>query len=322
MITAFRLCAALALVLILSGGAVLGQTPDSTLIRIGAALDDETTPLVYGWKSGFFQRAGLNVEVQRFNSGSAVAAAVVGGSLEMGKAGTLAILQAHTKGLPFTMIAPVSYYRNEKPACGLVVPKDSPLRAARDFAGKTVSVSSLGDLFTLTISAWLDANHVDSEAVKYVEIPPPAVLPAMDQGRIDGGMVCEPIFTAALASGKYRLAAATYGAIGRHWQTSAVFAKTDWVDAHRELVERFVRAVHDVNAYVATHEDAATPYLVQFMGLDPASVKDLVHPGRSLYLVPDEFQSLIDAAAKYKTIAHAFPAQELISPLALRPGAR
>jgi NitT/TauT family transport system substrate-binding protein len=317
MIRLLRLLSAFVLLLAFSGSGALGQTD---LIRIGAALDDETTPLVYGWKSGFFQSRGLNVEIQRFNSGSAVAAAVAGGSLEMGKAGTMAILQAHVRGLPFTMVAPVSYYRNEKPACGLIVPAASPLHSARDFIGKTVSVSSIGDLFQLTMSAWLEQNGVDKDAVKYVEIPPPAVMAAMDQNRIDGGLVCEPILHTAIGSGKYRMAAPTYSAVGVHWQTAAIFAKTDWVNAHRELVERFARAVHDVNAFVAAHEDVARPYIIQFIGLDPATVKNEVHPGRALYLIPEQFQSLIDVAAKYKAIAHAFPAQEIISPYALKPG--
>jgi NitT/TauT family transport system substrate-binding protein len=322
MIRSLRSVAALALMLAVCGSVARGQAPDTTTIRIGAALDDETTPLVYGWKSGFFQSRGLNVEVDRFNSGSAVAAAVAGGSLEMGKAGTIAILQAHVRGLPFTLVAPVSYYRNEKPACGLIVPTASPLKSARDFEGKTISVSSIGDLFELTMSAWLEQNGVDKDSVKYVEIPPPTVTAAIDQGRIDGGLVCEPIFHTALSTGKYRMAAATYSAVGEHWQTAAIFAKTDWVDAHRDLVERFVRAVRDVNAYVNAHEDVAAPIIDQFIGLDPATVKNEVHPGRALYLVPDQFQSLIDVAAKYKAIARAFPAQELISPYALKPGAR
>ncbi len=322
MVRSLRLFAAAALMLALSGSLVLGQTPDTTLIRIGAALDDETTPLVYGWKSGFFQSHGLNVEVQRFNSGSAVAAGVAGGALEMGKAGTIAILQAHIHGLPFTMIAPVSYYRNEQPACGIIVPAASPVRAPKDFVGKTLSVSSIGDLFQVTMSAWLEQNHVDKDSVKYVEIPPPAMTAAMDANRTDGGAACEPILHTAISSGKYRMAAPMFNSAGVHWQTAAIFAQTDWVDAHRELVEKFVRAIRDVNTYVAAHEDVASPYMVQFIGLDPSTVKTEVHPGRAIYLVPDQFQSLIDVAAKYKAIARAFPAQELISPYALKPNAR
>ena len=37
------------------------------------------------------------------------------------------------------------------------------------------------------------------------------------------------------------------------------------------------------------------------------------------YLDPREIQPAIDAAARYKVIDHAFPAQELISPEALKP---
>lgn len=311
-----RFLASALLLLALCGSNAVAQ---SDLIRIGAALDDETTPLVYGEKSGFFKKYGIDVDVQRFNSGAAVAAGVAGGALEMGKAGTVAILQAHVHGLPFTMIAPVAYYRNEKPACAILVPTASPIHSPADFEGKTLSVSAIGDLFQVTMSAWLEQHNVPSDSVKYVEIPPPAVTAAMDAGRISGGAACEPVLHSALATGKYRIGAPMFDSAGVHWQTAAIFARTDWVESHRDLVERFVKAVHDVNAYVAAHEDVAAPYIVQFLGLDPSTVKSEVHPGRALYLTPDAFQSLIDVAAKYKALAHAFPAQEIISPLALKP---
>lgn len=65
-------CAALTI------GPAFGQAADPSLIHIGAALDDQTTALLYGQHSGMFARAGLNVEVQKFNSGSIVAGGVVG----------------------------------------------------------------------------------------------------------------------------------------------------------------------------------------------------------------------------------------------------
>jgi NitT/TauT family transport system substrate-binding protein len=310
-------CAFLAVILCASLASA--DVPDQTPIRIGAALDDQTTPLLWAVHSGMFKRAGLNVEVQRFTSGSAVAAAVAGGALEMGKAGTMAIVTAHAHGLPFSLIAPVAYWRNEAPDNGIVVASGSPIKNARDFNGKTIAVSSIGDLYTYAAQAWIAAGGGDPKSVKFVEVPPPSVSAAIDAGRIDGGEVGEPVLSPMLATGKYRLAAPIFDAVGHHWDVAGIFAKDDWLASHRSLVERFVRVIHDANAYVASHENEASPLIVQFVGLEQTTVSHMQHPGRSLYLDPAAFQPAVDLAANYGAIAKNYPAAELISPYALKP---
>jgi NitT/TauT family transport system substrate-binding protein len=311
--------AALAAAPVVTARPAFGQASD--VIRIGAALDDQSTALLYGQHSGMFAKAGLNVEVQKFNSGAIVAAAVAGGSLEAGKAGTMAVITAFAKGLPFRLIAPVSNWSSAKPDSGIVVAANSPIRSAKDFNGKTVSVSALGDLYSYSAQAWFDQNGADGQSVKFVELPPPSVPAAIDQGRIDGGVVAEPLFSAAIGSGKYRLAAPIFDAVGKHWASAVIFARTDWIESHRSLVERFSRAVHDVNLYVSAHESEAEPLIVQYVGLDPAQVKKMIHPERPGYLEPTDVQPPIDIAAKYKGIPKSFPAADMISPAALRaPG--
>ena len=44
------------------------------------------------------------------------------------------------------------------------------------------------------------------------------------------------------------------------------------------------------------------------------------HPGRPLYLDPARLQPVIDLAARYHVIAKNFPAADLISAAALKPG--
>ncbi len=305
---------------LLTARPAFGQAGD--VIRIGAALDDQSTALLFGQHSGMFAKAGLNVEVQKFNSGAIVAAAVASGSLEAGKAGTMAVITAYAKGLPFRLIAPVANWTTTRPDSGIIVAANSPIRTAKDFNGKTVSVSALGDLYTYSAQAWFDQNGGDAQSVKFVELAPPAVPAAIDQGRIDGGVVAEPLYSAAIGSGKYRLAAPIFDAVGKRWANAVIFARTDWIESHRSLVERFSRAVHDVNVYVSAHESEAEPLIIQYVGLDPALVKKIIHPERAPYLEAADVQPPIDIAAKYHGIPKGFPAADMISSAALKPPAR
>lgn len=287
------------------------------LIRVGAALDDQSTPLLYAVHADMFKRAGLNVEIEKLGSGSVVAAAVAGGSLEIGKAATYAIILAVAKGLPFTLIAPIAYYDSNAPDGALLVPANSPFKSARDLEGKTLGVTSLQDFNMLATEAWIDQNGGDPSKVKFIEMPPPAIAAALAQGRIDAAPVFEPAFTAALNGGA-RIGAHVYDAIGKHYIGAAMFANTAWVANHRDAIDRFNRVLLEADQYVSAHESATIPLIAQFVGIDPAVLLKMHHPGRATYLVASEVQPLIDLAAKYKIIAKDFPAQQMICDCALR----
>ena len=303
---------------VLVTGAV-SPAQESPLIRVGAALDDQSTPLLYAAHAGIFKKYGLNVEIDKLGSGSVVAAAVAGGSLEIGKSSTYAFVLAFAKGLPFTLIAPIAYYRDEAPDGALLVAAKSTFKSARDLSGKTLGVTTLQDFNMLATLAWIDQNGGDSTQVKFVEIPPPAIAAALEAGRIDAAPVFEPVYTGAVSSGKARVAAYPYGSIAKRYSGAVLFANTKWVADHRELVDRFNHAILEADQYVAAHENEAIPLIAEFVGIDPALLLKMHHPGRATSIDASDIQPLIDLAAKYKIIPKAFPAQQTICECALRP---
>ena len=60
------------------------QSPPPQLIRIGGGPTDSYIEPFLALDGGFFQRAGLNVEVTPLSNGAAIAAAVAGGALDVG----------------------------------------------------------------------------------------------------------------------------------------------------------------------------------------------------------------------------------------------
>jgi NitT/TauT family transport system substrate-binding protein len=281
-------------------------------IRVGAAMDDQGRPIVYAQQAGIFKKYGLDVQVSRMANGPAVAAAVAGGSLDFGKASTFAIVEAYAKGLPFTIVTDLAYYDSDAPDSGLAVGLKSAINSPKDLIGKTIGVAGLQDINATSIRAWLDQASIDPTQVKFVEIPPPAAVAALVAGRIDGAFLLEPTYSAAMADGKVRILSHPYEVIGHRWSDTAVFANTEWVKNHRDVVMRFARALAESSAYIAAHETETSGVMAQFMGLDPAHVVQLHHPGRSLSTQPDALQPVIDFAAKYKFIPKTFRAQELI----------
>jgi NitT/TauT family transport system substrate-binding protein len=289
-----------------------------TTVRIGAALDDSTTPILFADHAGYFRRYGIAAEIVKITSGAAVAAAVAGGSLDFGKSSIYAIIAAHVRGFPFQLVAPTGSYSSADPDAGLLVAATSPIRVAADLNGKTLGVSSLQDLNMVATEAWVDKNGGNSSTMRFLELSPPSVLDALVAARIAAAPVQDPLMSTIMATGAARNIGSFNDAIARTYQSAGIFATSGWIARNRDVVERFVRAMRDANIYLGKHEGEGVPLIAAFLGISEGSAQQLHHPGRPPFLLPSEIQPLIDLTAKYKIIPHGFAAEELISPAALK----
>ena len=312
------LFAALLLALVPTGAIPVLAQDSEPLIRVGAGPDDPSAPLIYAEKAGLFAKAGLNVKLVRLAGATAVAAAISGGSLEIGKGATLSVVTAIAKGLPFSIIGNISTYRQAHPDIALIVAKDSPIKTAKDLVGQTLAAVSLNDQNSIATFAWLAQRGVDWKSLKYTEIPASASLAAMEAGRIVGSTVYEPVFTADMNTGKVRVIGYPYDAIGATFSDAVLFANPSWLNAHPEATQKFLHVVQAASEYVEHHEDEVSPMSAAFGGVDPKLITGIRHTGRGAIITPALIQPIIDAAVKYNAIPKMLDAKDLICSCALR----
>ena len=92
-----------------------------TTLRLGSSPDVTAVPILYALKSGLYKKAGINLEIVKMNSGSAVMAALVGGSVDLGKSSSFGTLIAIAKGVPITVIGNLAYWDADNPDIALIV---------------------------------------------------------------------------------------------------------------------------------------------------------------------------------------------------------
>jgi NitT/TauT family transport system substrate-binding protein len=318
-VVAVRLFARLALLLAVACAALPAGAQAPETIHLGVGPVDTAIPLYYAAKAGLYKKYGLDVELVKVPNGATTVAAIAGGTLQLGQGSPLAVVTAVGKGgLPLTVIGTISSYVAEHPDYALLVLANSPIHTAKDLEGQTLAAVSLKDQNALATFAWLDAQGVDRAKLKYVEIPASATEAAMEQGRVVAATFYEPFFSAFTSTGKLRVLAYPYDAIGKRFADSVLFGNSAWVNAHPDAVGKFLRAAQDAAAYVGGHENETPALAGEFIGVDPATVAHVRHGLRGVYILPGDLQPMIDAAAKYDVIPKAFPAQTMICPCALR----
>jgi NitT/TauT family transport system substrate-binding protein len=299
-----------------AGSAVQSQTPAT--LRVSGPPLDAYKSAYYAQKAGLFRKYGVNVELSTGASGSAAMAAISGGSLDLAFTAILPAIQAHVKGIEFKIVAPAGWYLSDAPQLMMhvrTVFESPPFWSIH--AAIAVQLRSLSAVHPM--AAWIDQNGGDSKTVRTLELPNAALLPALDEGRIDAATFVTPFLDQALDSGKARVLAKNYDAISKRFQTAGYIATADFAAKNSDALRRFALAMHDAAVYTNAHLPETVDIVAAYSGISAAAIAKSVRATDPEYVDPRNIQPLIDVAAKYGIIDRGFPADEIISQAAVRP---
>jgi len=293
---------------------VAGAQTALTPLHLAGSVNDDVTPMLYAIQSGLMKRAGIDITLDKGTSGSAVSAGVVGGSYQIGKSSVAGLITAHAKGVPFVFVAAAGLYESSAPVTALMVRADAPIKTGADLNGKTVAVSAIGDLYTLTVKGWVDQHGGDSTTLKLTEIPLSAVPAALASGRIDAGCLEEPEVSEALAGGKSRVLGRLFDSIAPRFMYTGWFSTLDWATKNRALLDTFRATLKTATNYTNAHKADTVTLSSNFTLIDPAIVAKGTRVTALATLDPKLIQPVIDASAKYKYIPASFDARDMIDP--------
>jgi NitT/TauT family transport system substrate-binding protein len=293
--------------------ALLGDAPAPTPLRVASTANEEVTPVLYAQQAGLFRAAGLDVDLQVIGNGAAITAAVVGGSIDIGRASLFGVITAHARGVPLVLVAPNAVAESTHTSGGMIVLADSPIHTARDLNGKIGSAAALNDIMVVSVKTWVDKHGGDSKSMQFVELTGPAVSAALDAGRIDVAAVVNPLLTQLLSSPKYRTLGSATDAISPHFLAAAFIATADYVQKNPATVKAFAGAIGKASAYCNDHPQQTAQLLADFSKIDLATIGRMDRSRYDVTLDPRDIQPEIDAAAKYNVISHGFDAREIIA---------
>ena len=310
---------ALMLALLIGGtnvaGAATAPSGPPAQIKIATPGNDGNAMAWYGQDTGIFAQHGLVAEIQpiRRGSGSAIAAAVASGSVDIGEGDIVAIAAAKSHGIPVSILAPSFMYRSALPIQALVVAKTSAIKTAKDLNGGTIGVLSLEGPAKVATQKWLQANGADISTIKFTEITPTTGAQAVARGQITAATINEPFLTPALEI--TRELADPFDVFGKQVQISAWFAKDDWIAANPAVAQRFAAAMHDTAIWAnnpANHAQSAT-ILQKYDGFPDDFLKKMRRAAYGEVYDVSIVQPVLDAATEQKSLAVHVNAHDLIS---------
>jgi ABC-type nitrate/sulfonate/bicarbonate transport system substrate-binding protein len=138
---------------------------------------------------------------------------------------------------------------------------------------------------------------------------------ALQQHRIAAALMTEPFASAAKPVA--RVLGNAGAAVGDKYLVMGWFAPDAWTAQNGETIRRFRLAVAKAASWANAHPDQSAAILVRYTKMTLDTVRSMARAkyDTSGTLDPALMQPVIDAAAKYGTLTHSFPASELIAPV-------
>jgi NitT/TauT family transport system substrate-binding protein len=290
------------------GGA---RAADVQTIRVGMIPVEATCLAYYAKEQGYFDKAGLNVEIDVNPSTLSIASALVTGTYDIGYSTVSTLAEAHAKGLPYVIIAADGVGVDARPTGGIVLAVNSTIKTGKDFNGKIFGTSGLNTLAEYVPRAWVDKHGGDSATMKFIEVPFPAIADALVAGRIDAGYLVEPFITISKNKNTARFFVTGYEAIAPISLSGVWYAMGPWAKAHPDVVARFAAAMGEAARWANANPTKVVPIIVSHLNADPAITAAATRTLFGDRVLNAQIQPWIDVTAKYAKFA-PFPAADLV----------
>jgi NitT/TauT family transport system substrate-binding protein len=285
---------------------------ESTELRIGSVAADTYAEAFYALDLGLFDRAGLNVTITPFNNSGAMAAAVVGGSLDFGAGDAAELANGFNRGIPFVVIAGGAFYSSSAPTTALCIASSSTITRATDLEGQNVALVSLVSLTSTGLRSWLTQHGADITKIHFIELPFSQMVTALDRGTVAAACLSEPVMSQALAGGA-RVFANVFDAIGKQFLISEWYTTQDVLAKKAAAAAQFVRVIYDAAQWANTHHAQSAVILAKYAKID---VTRLEHSHRAVYatnLRAEMMQPVLDTAFRFGSLAMATSAKAMIA---------
>ena len=254
-----------------SGGAEAADLAKVT-VAVLPALD--AMPIYVAREKGYFTKAGIEADVQRFQGGPAVLESVLAGAAQFAIAGTVPFINATAHKAELRAIGVDAYFNSRTKTMGIFVKKDSGIRSVTDLAGRTVGINQRGNVESMIIrTRMLPKEGLKPSTLKIVELPYPLMQKSVAGGRVDAVISFQPFSELMTKDPSLSLIAYldTYIADPGYAITFAV-VHAPYADQHPEVVRGYVSALNEALDFARKNPDEAASIVAKAFNLPPSVV--------------------------------------------------
>ncbi|WP_430783380.1 ABC transporter substrate-binding protein [Actinoplanes sp. G11-F43] len=302
-----RLLAGLAAVVLAGSLAACGTDGDSggttteggvDKVKVGIIPILDVAPIYLGQQKGFFASRNIELTLEAGQGGAAIVPGVVSDQFQFGFSNMTSLMIAQTKNVPIKVVAAGVASTGEagKDFGAVVVKGDSPVKTAKDLAGKKISVNTLKNIGDTVTRQSVRKAGGDPATLQFVEMPFPNMAAALADGQIDAAWAVEPTLSTIKAAGGREIAS-TFVDAAPNLTVAAYFTSGKLQETDPDLVARFTEAVNESLTYADSNPDEVRAILASYTKIDEKLRASLVLPKWPVQINEASVQTLAELGA-------------------------
>jgi ABC-type nitrate/sulfonate/bicarbonate transport system substrate-binding protein len=242
-------------------------------LTVGIQVSPAMTLIMVAEKKGFFNNAGIDVELKEFTAGKFALQAFLGGSLDMAISGEVPVALSILQGNKFRVVGQVVEKTINE--VRVVAQKEQGLETAEKYfkTKKRKLATSFGggpEFFTYN---FLKKHGITASEVELISQKPEDMTSALASGSVDAIAIFDPFARFAERSMGDRGITFADADIYSELYVASIMQKT--LDTRRKDLVSFMKGLKLAEDFVAKHPDQAKEILIGYTKLDRQVVDDI-----------------------------------------------
>ena len=242
-------------------------------MTVGIQTSPAMTLVMVAEDEGYFEKAGVEVELKEFTAGKFALQAFLGGSLDLAVSGEVPVTLSTLQGNKFRVIAQVVEKTINE--CRVVARKEAGLDTAEKYFGakKRKLATSFGggpEFFTYN---FLNKHGIGGSQVELISQKPEDMPAALSNGSVDAISIFDPFA---------RLGEVQMGEKGQTFADADIYSELYVVDVMPATLESkpgelrsFIQGLVNAQVFIREHPEESKQVLIKYTKLDKKIVDDI-----------------------------------------------
>ena len=226
----------------------------------------ETNALIYiAGDTGYFERNGLKVTIKDYDSGGAAVSGLMKNEIDLAIASEFVLVNNVLQQREVRTLGSIDRFEN----MFVVVRKDRGIGKITDLKNRKIGVP-LGTIASFYLGRYLTLHGLGPADVTILNVRPDRSVDALAVGDVDAVVTWHPYLDRIMDR---------YGARVIVWPIQSnqltywnILGRADWIKAHREIIDRFLRSIAQAEEYASLHPEEAKGLVKKRLGYDDAYI--------------------------------------------------
>ena len=247
-----------------------------------SSISGNNAPLWVTQERGFFRKYGLDVQAILIESGTTAVQSLLSGEISFAHMAGAAVMQSNLRGADAVMIAGVVN------TLIFQLYTDKGISRPDQLRGKAVGVTRFGSSTDFAMRYALERYGLEADKdVTILQLGNvPAILSALEAGKLQGAMLSPPTTLRAKKAGFPVLA--DLQMLGLEYQHTGIATTRSLIKSKPELVRDFMRAYVEGIHYAKTHRKESLDILAKYLRTDDKDVLEETYETIMVNLVPEK----------------------------------